>query len=158
MLRVRLDQTLDTRRNRGGDPFYATLSLPVTVDGSTVLPTGTRFTGHVVEARPSGRLKGRAHLSLQLDSLELNGAAYDIRTAHLGRVSGGHKKRNWALIGGGTGTGAAFGVIGGPVGVAVGAGAGAAVGTTSAVITGKKNVRLPAETPLGFTLLTTVDL
>jgi hypothetical protein len=158
VLRVRLDQTLDTRRNRGGDRFFATLSEPVTVDGNPAIPAGTRFNGHVVEAKPSGRLKGRARMSLSLDSFELNGATYDIRTARLGRSSGGHKKRNWLLIGGGTGTGAAFGVIGGPVGVAVGAGAGAAVGTTSAVITGKKNVRLPVETRLGFTLLSTVAL
>ena len=151
-LHVRLDQTLDTKRNRAGDQLFATLSRPVVVDGATVIPAETRFTGHVVYAKPSGRFKGRAQLTMCLDTFELNGWTYDIRTAREGRVSGGHKKRNWIFMGGGTGTGAAIGVIGGPVVVAIGAGAGAAAGTTTALITGKKNVYLPVETPLVFTL------
>jgi hypothetical protein len=34
VLRVRIDQALDTRRNRAGDHFYASLAAPVLVHGS----------------------------------------------------------------------------------------------------------------------------
>ncbi len=150
---VRLEQTIDTKRNRAGDAFDATLTRPILVDERTVIPRGTRFTGHLIESKPSGRLKGRAELSLSLDSFDLRGRRYDIRTTHVARASGGHKKRNWFLIGGGSGFGSALGAIaGGPAGALIGAGAGAGAGTAGAVFTGKKNVRLPVETPLAFTL------
>ena len=151
-VRVRLDETLDTRHNRSGDPFRATLISPIDVDGVTVIPRGTRFMGFLVESRPSGRFKGTAVLSLSLDSFELDGQTYHVRTSRAVRYHGGHKKGNWIEIGGGAGTGAAFGIIGGPPGVLIGAGVGAAAGSTVRAITGRKNVRLPVETALSFTL------
>lgn len=150
--RVRLDQTLDTNRNRAGDRFFATLVSPVAVDGATVVPRGTRFAGHLTESKPSGRFKGRARLSLTLDSFDLRGRHYQLAASHAAYTSGGHKKRNWLLIGGGSGTGAAIGAIAaGPAGALIGAGAGAGAGTTGAALTGKKQARLPVETQLSFT-------
>ena len=159
LLEVRLQETLDTKRNRAGDRFTATLTRPIVLDGRTVVPRGTSFTGHVTESKASGRFKGRALMSLNLDSFELNGRRHEIRTTHVGRESGGHKKRNWFLIGGGSGVGSAIGAIaGGPAGALIGAGAGAGAGTAGAAITGKKNVRLPVETQLAFSLRTPVTL
>src|ERR1700675_4565682 len=57
-LRVRLDQTLDTARNRSGDTFSAMLDAAVTGNGNVLLPEGTPFRGHITAAKPSGRLKG----------------------------------------------------------------------------------------------------
>ncbi len=152
-IRVRLGQTLDTKYSRPGERFVAHLDAPIAAGNRVVLPRGTEFRGHVVEARNSGRLKGRASLGVTLDSFRLNGATYQIATAADLRSSRSHKRRNLAIIGGGSGVGAAIGAIaGGGVGALVGAGAGAAAGTTGAYVTGKKNVRLPAETPLSFTL------
>jgi hypothetical protein len=92
-------------------------------------------------------------MALSLDSFELNGRTYRIATSQPGVASHSHKKRNWAIIGGGTGVGTAFGAIaGGGVGALVGAGAGAAAGTAGAAITGKKEVSLPVESPLQFVL------
>ena len=159
ILDVRLEQTLDTKRNRAGDRFTATLTRPIILDGQTVIPRGTPCTGHLTESKPSGRFKGRAVMSLSLDSFELYGRHHEIRTTHVGRESGGHKKRNWAFIGGGSGAGAAIGALaGGPAGALIGAGAGAGAGTAGAAITGKKNVRLPVETPLAFSLRAPVTL
>lgn len=152
-IRVRLGESLDTRYCRPGQRFVAYLETPVAVGRRVILPRGTAFRGHVVEARSSGRLKGRAYLGVTLDSFRLNGATYEISTAADMRSSRSHKRRNLAIIGGGSGVGAAIGAIaGGGVGALVGAGAGAAAGTGGAYVTGKKNVRLPAETSLSFTL------
>src|SRR5260370_12510733 len=72
-LHVRIDESIDTRRNRVGDPFSATLSEPIEVGGRTLVPAGTRFSGHVTTAAASGRLKGRASLGLKLASFRLSG-------------------------------------------------------------------------------------
>ena len=158
-IRVRLDQSLDTRRNPAGSHFVASIASPVSHDGVVVLPRGARCRGHLVESKPSGRLKGRAVMALALDSVEVNGHSYALETSHPTRVSKAHKKRNLALIGGGTGTGAAIGALaGGGIGAAIGAGAGAAAGTTGAVLTGKRQLRLPAESLLVFTLRRSVTV
>jgi hypothetical protein len=158
-LSVRLDETVDTRRNRPGDLVHATLSRPLVVGGQTVIPAGTRFAGHVTMADASGRLKGRAHIGVALDSFHLNGRQYRISTTSVERASAAHKKRNGILIGGGAGLGAALGAIaGGGKGALIGAGAGAAAGTAGAAATGKLNVAIPAETPLRFTLRSSVEV
>lgn len=149
--RVRLENTLDTRRNRPGDRFTASLIQPIVVQGTVVVPGGVYCSGHLIESKPSGRLKGRARISLTLDSFDLNGMRYDLHASRVVRVSGRHRKRNLVLIGGGSGVGAAIGAVaGGPAGALIGAGAGGASGTAAAAITGRKNVRLPVETVLAF--------
>lgn len=150
---VRLGQSLDTKRDGPGAPFVANVTNAISHDGRVVFPQGAECRGHMTESKRSGRLKGRARVQLVLDSCEANGKRYHVVTSQVARVSKGHKKRNLTLIGGGTGTGAAIGAIaGGGVGAAIGAGAGAVAGTTGAVITGKRDVRMPAETFLTFTL------
>jgi len=158
-IHVRLDSGVDTRSNRAGDGFTATLSQPIQVHGRAVVPAGTRFDGHLTTAATSGRFKGRAAIGLRLDSFRLNGRRYELRTTSVERVSAAHKKRNAVLIGGGSALGAAIGAIaGGGKGALIGAGAGAGAGTVGAGVTGKKEVGIPAETPLRFTLRAPVSL
>jgi len=150
---VRLGETLDTKHDRPGTPFLAHVAAPVVVGRGVVVPRGAVARGHLVESKPSGRLKGRAVMSLSLDSLEFNGRRYGVVTSDPVFVSGNHKRRNLATIGGGAAGGAAIGAIAGDgLGAAVGAGAGALAGTVGAAFTGKKNLRLPSETRLDFTL------
>lgn len=158
-LHVRVDEAIDTRRNRAGDQFSATLSQPIEVDGKTIVPAGTVFAGHVTTAAASGRLKGRAYLGLKLDSFRLNEREYPVQTSSVERVSAAHKKRNALLIGGGAGLGAAIGALaGGGKGALIGAGAGAGAGTAGAAATGKRQVGIGAETALRFTLRAPVDM
>jgi len=158
-IRVRLGESLDTRNSRAGERFSAYLDDPIVSGDRVIVPKGTAFRGHVVESRHSGRLRGRAYLGVTLDSFRLHGMTYAIATRADVRASGSHRKRNAIAIGGGSGTGAAIGAIaGGGVGALIGAGAGAAAGTTGAFITGRRNVRLPAETPLVFSLRSAVRL
>jgi hypothetical protein len=152
-IRVRLDRTVDTNRDRPGNRFSATLAAPIMVGNRVAVPAGTQFEGRVVESKPSGRFRGRAVIGLKLDSFELNGRKHSVQTWTADRTSSAHKRRNLALIGGGTGAGAGIGALaGGGMGALIGAGAGAAAGTTGAFFTGKKNVRLPSETPVLFWL------
>ncbi len=158
-IHVSLDETLDTRRHQPGDTFTATLAEPVMAGERIAIPKGTRFTGHVTSAKSSGRLKGRGYLAVTLDSFELNGESYAIDTTSQGRSTGSHKKRNATLIGGGAGVGALIGAVaGGGKGAAIGAGTGAAAGTAGAAFTGKKDVTIPAETLLRFTLQSPVRI
>jgi len=158
-LHVRVDESIDTRRNRAGDGFTSTLAQPIEIDGRVLVPAGTTFAGHVTTARGSGRMKGRAQLGLALDSFQLNGREYRVETTSVDRVSASHKKRNSWLIGGGAGVGAAIGAIaGGGKGALIGAGAGAGAGTAGAALTGKKEVGIVAETPLRFTLRAAIEL
>ena len=152
-LRVVLEQSISTAENRSGDSFKATLTSPIMIDGKTVIPNDAPVTGHVVDAQASGRLKGVARLELTLDSIEVDGKSYDIATSEKGRVGKNHNKRNGVLIGGGAGLGALIGgIAGGGKGALIGGAAGAGAGTAGAAYTGKKDIRMPAETPLTFQL------
>lgn len=152
-IQVRLNQTLDTARNRAGDTFSAVLNSPVVANGTVIIPKGTPFRGHLTAAKPSGRLRGRGYLTVTLDSFEMNGQSYPLAaSSHTGSTRS-HKKRNWGWIGGGTGFGALVGgLAGGGKGALIGGGAGAAAGTATAVFTGRKQVRMPAESIMTFRL------
>jgi hypothetical protein len=152
-LQLRLNEALDTAGNRAGDHFTATLDSSVQVDNKEVIPAGTQFEGRVTEAKPSGRLEGRGYLVVSLNSFEMNGETYQVDASSHRWYTGSHKKRNWVLIGGGSGLGALVGgLAGGGKGLLIGGPVGIAAGTVGAALTGRKNVYLPAETPITFSL------
>ena len=158
-IHVTLDQALASDQSRPGDHFEATVSEPVVVDGKTVIPQGAYAEGLVADARPSGRLKGRARLQLELESVSVNGQSYGVRTTSFHRAGGDHKKRNWEWIGGGAGGGALIGALaGGGKGALIGGPVGAGAGTTVAFLTGKKDIHLRPETPLTFKLAEPVTI
>jgi len=158
-LHVTLDQRLASDQSRAGDHFEATVSEPVVINEHTVIPQGARAEGLVVDARPSGRLMGRARLQLALESIEVDGKSYQLRTATSQRIGGNHKKRNWAWIAGGGGGGALIGALAaGGKGALIGGPVGAGAGTAVAFMTGKKDIQLGAETPLTFRLVQPVTI
>jgi hypothetical protein len=156
---VRLIDSLSTKTAQPGQRFSATLDEPLVSGNRVVVPAGTMFHGRVSQSKPSGRFKGRAVLAMHLTSFTMNGRTYPIRSTSAARVSAGHKKHNLAWIGGGTGGGAAIGALaGGGAGAAIGAGAGAAAGTVGSAITGKRQVRVPSESRMTFTLRAPINL
>lgn len=158
-LQITLNQTISTASNRSGDGFMANVASPIVIDDKTVIPKDALVKGHIVEARPSGHLKGVAYLDLTLDTVEVNGKAYEIATGDFGRTGKNHNKRNGILIGGGAGLGAIIGgVAGGGVGALIGSSVGAGAGTAGAAFTGKKDIRVPAETTLTFRLARAVTI
>ncbi len=158
-LHVRLDESLGTRHDRTGERFYATLAEPVSENGRTILPAGTRFMGHLTESKPSGRLKGKAVLAVRLDGFNWRGQEFRISTSSIERETRGRKRHDFAWIGGGGGLGAVIGgIAGGGGGALIGGAAGAGAGTAGALISGRKQVHMGAETPLIFELREPVRL
>jgi len=152
-LTVALDQSLSSAENRPGDTFQASVAAPIVIDGKTVIPKDARVNGHVVDSQTSGRLSGVARLVLTLDSVEVDGESFNFPANDEGRVGKNHNKRNGVLIGGGAGLGALIGAVaGGGKGALIGGAAGAGAGTAGAAYTGKRDIRVPAETSLTFRL------
>lgn len=158
-IRVTLDHAVTSDQSRPGDHFEATVAEGVVVGGKTVIPQGAHAEGLVVDAKKSGRLMGRARLQLALQTVEVTGQQYDVRTTSSPRIGGDHKKRNWAWIGGGAGGGALVGAAAaGGKGALIGGPVGAAAGTTFALLTGKKDIKLRPETPVTFKLAEPVTI
>ena len=152
-IRVTLDQALASNQSRPGDHFDAAVSKAIIIADKMVIPQGARVEGLVVDAHHSGRLMGRARLQLALQTVEVDGKNYEIRTTSSRKVGGNHKKRNLAWIGGGAGGGLLIGALaGGGEGALIGGPIGAGAGTAAALLTGKKDIKLPAETHLTFKL------
>lgn len=139
-IHVVLDQAVSTSM-KPGHHFRTTVSKPVVIEGKTVIPKGAHTEGVVVEVKEAGRFKGRPELQLALQSVDVDGLNYPVRTYSSRELGRGHMKHHLLWIGGGAGGGAA---IGGPVG--------AAAGTTVALVTAKRDVKLRPETPLTFRL------
>lgn len=153
VLTVRLDQAVGSKISNSGDSFSATLAQPVVVNGATVIPAGAAAQGTVVQAAPLGRFKGGALLRLALTSVTIHGVAHDVQTATVSRSEKGKGKRSAVMIGGGAGLGALIGgLTGGGKGAAIGAAAGAGAGTAGTAFTGNKNIELPAESTVSFSL------
>jgi hypothetical protein len=150
---VTLDQTVNSQTANNGDPFAASLAVPVTSGSLVVLPVGTKVGGTIVTAQSAGKFKGQALLQLVIDSVRINGTRYPMQTNEIEDVGKSRGKRTAVGAGGGAAFGAILGAVaGGGKGAAIGALAGGGAGTAGAAFTGKKDIVLPAETRLHFRL------
>jgi hypothetical protein len=153
VLTVRLSEDLGSKISQVGQSFGGTLAKPVEVNGETVIPAGTKVEGEVVDAKPLGRFAGGAVLQLKLDSVRVNGQQMPVQTAMVTQNLKGKGKRTGAMVGGGAGLGALIGgLAGGGKGALIGAAAGAGAGTAGTAFTGNKEIVLPAESAVAFTL------
>ena len=93
------------------------------------------------------------YLRIALASMTVNGRTIPVQSSSVMVAGGTHKKRNLAWIGGGAGGGALIGALAaGGQGALIGSAIGAAGGTTTAFVTGKKDVGFGAERRLTFRL------
>jgi len=159
VISVVLDEPVGSKISQPGQNFNASVSQPVEINGHVAIPKGARATGSVQDAKPAGRFKGAATLSLTLTSIEINGANYDVHTSAPTQTSTGKGKRTAAMVGGGAGGGALIGgLAGGGKGAVIGGLIGAAAGTGGAGLTGNRDITLPAETPLNFKLMDPLEI
>ncbi len=150
---VRLDQDLGSKISQPGDSFAATVAADVLVNGQVVIPRGARAEGTVIDARPLGRFKGGAVLSVRLERVHTRWGSYPVATSTIDRAEKGKGKRSAGFVGGGAGFGALIGgIAGGGKGALIGGLAGAGAGTAGTAFTANKQIFLPAETLLSFRL------
>ena len=159
ILTVTVDQSISTKTNSSGDRFEASLAEPVTINGDEVLPTGTKASGTITDAKSAGRFKGGASLGLVLDSLTVRGKKYSIETDAFEEAGKGRGKRTAIGAGGGAALGAIVGALAGHgKGAAIGALAGGGAGTAGTALTGNRDFTIPAETRLHFKLARSITI
>ncbi len=152
-LTVRMQETVDTDRNRVGDTFQATLEEPLNVGSQVVVPRGAAVKGTIAYSKESGRVAGQSELILELTELSFEGRSYPLRTSDYQEVGSARGQRTAKAAGGTAALGAIIGAIaGGGKGAAIGAATGAAVGTGAAVISKGQTIKVPVETLLDFKL------
>ena len=158
-VRVRLQQAISTEKNSPGDPFVATLDEPLMVNGKMLAPRGSQVEGLLTDVTDSGRVEGRASLTMVLRTLEVGGKQYDLETQPLTLVAQSTKKKDAKVIAGSAAAGAVIGAIaGGGKGAAVGAGIGGGSGTGYVLATKGDPVAYGPETRFTFSLAGPLDL
>lgn len=153
VLTVSLADAVGSKISQQGQSFGGSLAKAVEVNGEVAIPAGAKVEGVVVDAKPLGRFAGGALLQLQLNSITVGGEAMPVQTATFTQTIKGKGKRTAVMAGGGAGLGALIGgLAGGGKGAAIGAAAGAGAGTAGTAFTGNKEIVLPAESAVPFTL------
>lgn len=159
VLTVRTSQGLSSKTSQSGQTFLATLAQPIGVNGKTALPSGATVSGTVVSAKAKGKIKGQGELSLTLTSISVGGHTYSIETNVSSSTAKGKGKRTAATTGGGAAGGALIGgIAGGGKGAGIGALIGAGAGFIGGAVTGNKQIEIPAESALSFTLTAPLTL
>ena len=159
VLTVITGQSLGSKTSTSGQAFIATLAQPVGAGGRTALPKGATVSGTVVTAKAKGKIKGEGQLDLVLTSISVRGRTYPIKTNLLSSTEKGKGKRTAATTGGGAAGGALIGgLAGGGKGAGIGALVGAGAGLVGGAFTGNKQIELPAESALSFTLTSSLTL
>jgi hypothetical protein len=150
---------VDSETNRVGQTFAASMAEPVTMGGETIIPRGADVVVKLVDAKESGKLTGRAELTLDLMSVKVDGRMVDINTQSVSRESDSRGQRTAKVAGGAAAVGAVIGAIaGGGKGAVIGAGAGGAAGVGAEEITKGQRVKVPSETRLTFVLDTSIRI
>ncbi|MCH6569046.1 MAG: hypothetical protein IH794_03010 [Acidobacteria bacterium] len=150
--------SIDSDVNKPGETFRATLEEPIVVGANILAPKDTPVTVQLVQVKQSGQLRGEAEIALQLRSLTLNGRTYSLASEFAQVASEGKGGESAKVIGTTAVIGALIGAIaGGKKGAAVGAAAGAGAGVVIQSVRGKQ-VRVPSEAVLTFSLEESVTL
>lgn len=156
---VRMIDAVDSEKNSVGQTFAASLDEPVMIDGQVVIPRGADATVKLADSKESGKLTGKAELTLDLVSVKVNGRTVDINTETVSRESSSRGARTAKVAGGTAALGAIIGAIaGGGTGAAIGAAAGGAAGAGAEIVTKGQTVKIPSETRLTFVVDTPVRL
>jgi hypothetical protein len=141
-----LDTRLSSQTNTTGDPFGATILSPIMVGGRTAVPAGSRIHGVLQDVQASGRVSGRARMTLAYhEIIDSEGNAHAISSRSLTLQAASGTRGDVEKIAGGGVLGAIIGgIAGGGKGAAIGAGAGAGAGTVLMLATKGHDVVLEA--------------
>lgn len=126
-----LDTQLSTETNHTGDSFRATTTEPVMVGGRTAVPSGASIHGVLRDVQASGRVEGRARMTLAYETIvDTQGKTRTLSALPLTLQAASATQTDVEIIAAGGVLGAIIGgIAGGGKGAAIGAGAGAGAGT-----------------------------
>jgi len=155
-----LDTRLSTETNHAGDPFGATTTEPIVIDGRTAVSSGARIHGVLRDVQASGRIKGRARMTLVYESLvDSQGKTHPISAQALTLQAASATHSDVEKIAAGGILGAIIGgVTKGGKGAAIGAGAGAGAGTILMLATKGDEVELEAGQRLNIQMTTSTNI
>ncbi len=172
-IRVRLMQSLSTRRTQGGEPFRAQVAKDVYKEGRVVIPMGSELRGRVVSVTQGHRFGAHATIRLRPDAVVLpDGTAYHLYAQAISTSQPGthtdqeggiqpkdHITKDLAEYGAGAGGGAIVGgVFGGPVGAGAGAIVGASVVTTHLLLQKPSDAKVEEGSEIVFSLTEPMEL
>jgi hypothetical protein len=156
LISVTLVTPVASNKSKVEDQVRGKLASSIVVSGTTVVPAGSEVIGSVVEAKESGRVKGRALVAFRFSRLTVRGESQRIQTAQISREAGASTKSDVKKGALGAGAGALVGgLAGGGAGAAIGAGVG---GTGTVLVTKGKEVELPAGTKVSTRLMKAVTV
>jgi len=126
-----LNTQLSTETNHAGDSFGATTTEPVIVGGRTAIPVGAQIRGVLRDVQESGRIQGRARMTLAYETIvDAQGKTHTLSALPLTLQAASKTRGDVEKIAAGGVLGAIIGgIAGGGKGAAIGAGAGAGAGT-----------------------------
>jgi len=159
IITVRTIDPVDSSVNRTGQVFKASLDAPIVVDERVIVPKGADAYIKLVNASSAGKFAGKSELTLDLQSVVFQGKTYNVTTSDVQQSGKSRGKDSAVKIGGGAALGALIGgIAGGGKGAAIGAAVGGGAGTGVQVFTKGKQVKIPSETRLDFTLQQPFDI
>jgi hypothetical protein len=142
-----LETAISSETSRSGDVVVARLAEDVRVGEKVVIPAGSEVRGRVTAAVPSGRVKTRARLAFNFDTLVIKTREHAIDTGSLDITADDTHKKDAATVGIGAGAGAIVGaIVDGKKGAGIGALIGGAAGTGVALTDTGKEVKLGSGT------------
>lgn len=134
-------------------PVRARVTQALSVEGFTLLPAGTQLYGTVTDVEQSGRVKGRARVTLVFTEASIDGTRHNLTTDPITFEAEGTRGEDATKIGVGAGVGAAIGgLLGGGSGAAKGAAIGGAAGTGVVLATKGQKVEVAEGTAVAATL------
>src|SRR5215467_5032185 len=86
---LRMMNSINTRTAHEGDYVYLNTATPITVDGQIVAPVNSYVQGVVTQSKRSGRVSGRAELSIRLETITLPSGKVFKFSPHLAEVDSG---------------------------------------------------------------------
>ncbi len=141
---VIVETPMSSKTSQAGDRIEARLAHDILVNNKVVAREGSKVSGQVTAAVPSGRVKTRARLAFVFDKIVLQGGAeHAIGTRAVDITADDSHTRDAVTIGGAAGAGAIIGgIIDGGKGAGLGALIGAGAGTGVVLIDKGKNINI----------------
>jgi hypothetical protein len=153
LLQLTLSTSVASDTSQVEDAVAAQLTNPVMIGGRTAVPSGAVVAGVVRAVDRSARVKGRARLALDFNSVTSGGRRYAMSAEQFSRQAAATKGEDATKIGIGAGAGAVIGgLLGGKKGAAEGAAVGGGAGAGVVLATRGEEVRLPIGTDVSIRL------